>query len=120
MHTLRSYIIGYVLSILFTLAAPALFLWHLSTYHLFPTHLELRVSFVILALLQLAVQLFFFLNINAQKEQRWNVAALAFALCIVTILVGGTLWIMYNLQHGQDTQVGTYLGGQVTPQMEDD
>ena len=120
MHTLRSYIIGFILSLALTLAAPALFLWHLSTGHVFPTHQELRFSFVILAIAQLAVQLIFFLHINRQKEGRWNLAALAFALIVVGILVSGTLWIMYNLQAGQDTQMGTFINGEVTPQMEDD
>jgi len=120
MHTLRSYITGFVLSIALTLIAPALFWWHLSTHHVFPTHQELRFSFVILAIAQLIVQLIFFLHINREKEQRWNLAALAFAIIIVTILIGGTLWIMHNLQAGQDAQMGTFLNGEVTPQMEDD
>jgi len=120
MHTLRSYITGFILSILLTLAAPALLLWHEATGHVFPTHQELRFAFVILAIAQMLIQLIFFLHINREKEQRWNVAALAFAVMVVTILVGGTLWIMYNLQQGQDTEMGTYINGVVTPQMEDD
>ena len=120
MHTLRSYITGFILSIAFTLIAPALFLWHVSTGHIFPTHQELRFSFVILAIAQLIVQLIFFLHINREKEGRWNVAALAFAAIVVMILVSGTLWIMYNLQQGQNTQMGTFINGEVTPQMEND
>ena len=120
MPTLRSYITGFLLSILFTIIAPALLWWHDSTGHIFPTHMELRVAFIILALAQLTVQLVFFLHISREREPRWNVAALAFAILIVTILVGGTLWIMYNLQAGQDTEMGTYINGVITPQMEND
>ncbi len=99
---------------------PRLFFLHESTGHTFPTHQELRFAFVILALAQLVVQLIFFLHIRAKREQQWNLAALAFAAIVVMILVGGTLWIMYNLQEGQDTQMGTYINGVVTPQMEND
>jgi cytochrome o ubiquinol oxidase operon protein cyoD len=96
--TLSRYIWGYVLSIILTFSAVGFFYWHLATGHVFPTHEMLRVAFVILALLQLEVQLMFFLHIGHEGKPRWNLIALLFALLVVFILVGGTLWIMNNLQ----------------------
>jgi cytochrome o ubiquinol oxidase operon protein cyoD len=33
---------------------------------------------------------------NGSSEQRWNVSAFAFTVVTVAIVVGGTLWVMYN------------------------
>ena len=49
-----------------------------------------------LAVVQIFVHLFYFLHMNASSEQRWNVMAFAFTVVIVAIVVGGTLWVMYN------------------------
>jgi cytochrome o ubiquinol oxidase operon protein cyoD len=54
-----------------------------------------------LAIAQLLVQLFCFLHLGQESKPRWNLVALVFALFIVVVLVGGTLWIMHNLGHGQ-------------------
>ena len=49
-----------------------------------------------LAIVQILVHLFYFLHMSSASEQRWNVAAFAFTGVMVAILVGGTLWVMYN------------------------
>jgi len=101
MKTLSAYIIGFVFSIVLTLAAFGLVERHLTTDHIFPTHGVAVSVLVVLAVVQLLVQLLLFLHIDKESKPRWNLAALVFALLIVAILVGGTLWIMRNLSHGQ-------------------
>ncbi len=96
--TTRPYIIGFVLSVALTLAAPALLWWHEATHHMFPTHGELRIAFVVLALLQLCVQLVFFLHLG-RRGTRSNIVVFGFTLFVVCVLVGGTFWIMANLAH---------------------
>ncbi len=92
MHTLTKYILGFVLSIILTLAAFSL------------KGVEMAVPILItLATVQLLVQLVLFLHVGSEQKPRWNLAALALALIIVAILVGGTLWIMNNLAHNQET-----------------
>lgn len=96
---MRPYILGFALSVALTLAAPALVWWHEATQHMFPTHQDLRVAFILFALLQLVVQLVFFLHIGRGEGRQWNAVVLGFALFIVCVLVGGTFWIMQNLQY---------------------
>ena len=52
-----------------------------------------------LAVMQLYVQLIFFLHIAEEKSPRWNVRIFAFMLMVVGIVVGGSLWIMDNLNY---------------------
>lgn len=99
MGTLRTYIIGFILSLLLTLAAPG-FIWlHGYLHHAFPSHGMLGVFFVALALAQLFVQLVFFLHMGKEASPKWNLLALSFAAIVVMIVVGGTLWIMHDLDH---------------------
>ncbi len=100
--TLRSYLTGFLLSLSLTAAAFGLASWHLSAEHLYPPHTVVAGGLVLLALVQLLVQLVFFLHVG-KRSSAWNLSALIFALFIVMFLVLGTLWIMNNLQHSQQT-----------------
>ena len=53
----------------------------------------------VLALAQMGVHLVFFLHITSGPDSINNVLALAFGLLIVVLLVFGSLWIMYHLNH---------------------
>jgi cytochrome o ubiquinol oxidase subunit IV len=113
--TVFSYAVGFLLSILLTLAAFGLVLLQVQSDALFSDSV-LYGALLSSAIIQLFVQLFFFLHVGKESGPRWNLAALLFALIVVLILVGGTLWIMFNLQHG--TMVGPFENGIVTPQTE--
>lgn len=90
--SLTSYIIGFILSILFTVAAYAA-----VVYHLFDNH-AVVVSFIVgLAILQLLVQLIFFLHLTSSSGPNWNLQSFIFTVIIVGILVGGNIWIMISL-----------------------
>jgi len=119
MTSLTSYITGYVLSLLLTIGAAGILELHFYTHHTFPTHEMLTVLFVALALVQLVVQLYFFLHVGKGQNKHWNMAALGFALFVIAILVGGTLWIMHNLQSRMVTG-NPYIGNQIQVQDEDD
>lgn len=54
---------------------------------------------VSLAVLQLTVQLVFFLHVGREERPRWNMTALIFMLIILIIIVAGSLWIMNNLNY---------------------
>jgi len=103
---LTSYTVGFVLSILLTLAA-----YFSVTQHIF-TGNALIIFIAILALVQLVVQLFFFLHLNKMKS-RWNAVIFWFMLLIVAILVGGSLWIMKNLNYNMTpAQINAYMNNQ--------
>lgn len=121
MKSLTAYIIGFVLSIVLTLIAFGFAYMHILSDHTFPTHEMLLPLLIGLALVQLGVQLVFFLHLGREEKPKWNLLASLFALFVVFILVGGTLWIMHNLAHNQHgTLNDIYTGGDITPQTEND
>ena len=61
-----------------------------------PRHLII-VGVFVLAILQISVHLRYFLHLSFGSPQNWNLLAILFALFIIIIMVGGTLWIMNDL-----------------------
>ncbi|MGJ4884089.1 MULTISPECIES: cytochrome o ubiquinol oxidase subunit IV [unclassified Bradyrhizobium] len=60
---------------------------------------SIPVAIIVLAIAQMGVHLVFFLHITTGPDNTNNVLALAFGLLIVFLVVGGSLWIMANLNH---------------------
>ena len=58
---------------------------------------SIPVALVVLAIAQMGVHLVFFLHITTGPDNANNVMALAFGLLIVFLVIGGSLWIMANL-----------------------
>jgi cytochrome o ubiquinol oxidase operon protein cyoD len=112
--TLRSYITGFTLSLVFTLLAFGLVWVHMISQHQSLPHGLLVPALVVLGVAQLLVQLIFFLHVGNESKPRWNLTVLIFALLTVFIIVGGTLWIMQNLQH--TAQMQDMFTGEVAPQ----
>jgi cytochrome o ubiquinol oxidase operon protein cyoD len=119
MKTLRTYQIGFIISVLLTLAAAYLIWLHEATLHQFPTHEALYVSLTALAVLQLLAQISFFLHVDQEEEGKWGVVSLLLTSIIVCILIGGTLWVMSNLAPGHSGQV-PFLNSTITPQNTND
>ncbi len=91
--TQKSYIIGFILSIVLTIIPYTLVVNHLLTED------ALIISIVFLGVIQLLVQLIFFLHLSSHPSQRWNLITFSFTVLIVVILVIGSLWIMYNMNY---------------------
>ncbi len=89
--TLKSYLTGLFLSLLFTFVAFALVGKHLMSVT------GLYITLTALAIAQLFAQVICFLRLNVSQEGRWNTMPFIFTFVIVGVLVGGSLWIMYNL-----------------------
>ena len=51
----------------------------------------------ILAVVQVVVHLRFFLHLDLKSTPRENVLALSFAVVLICIMIGGSLWIMLDL-----------------------
>lgn len=81
---------GFVLSLLLTLAS-----FGMAMGGAFPPSISIA-TIVLSAVLQIIVQMHFFLHLDASSAQRWNVLAFAYTLIIIVFVVAGTLWIMYN------------------------
>ncbi|MBV9457728.1 MAG: cytochrome o ubiquinol oxidase subunit IV [Bradyrhizobium sp.] len=60
---------------------------------------SIPVAIIVLAIAQMGVHLVFFLHITTGPDNTNNVMALAFGLLIIFLVIGGSLWIMANLNH---------------------
>ena len=96
--TLFSYVSGFVLSLICTgLAYTAATSMHSSSV--------LTLVFVlVLALLQLCVQLVFFLHLGKEKKSGWKIVIFVTTLIGMSILVVGSLWIMNHLNYSMNMQ----------------
>ena len=59
----------------------------------------LPFALVVLAIAQMGVHLVFFLHITTSPDNLNNALALAFGILIVFLLIGGSMFIMANLNH---------------------
>jgi cytochrome o ubiquinol oxidase operon protein cyoD len=58
---------------------------------------SIPVAIIVLAIAQMGVHLVFFIHITTGPDNTNNVMALAFGMLIVFLVIGGSLWIMANL-----------------------
>jgi len=89
----KSYMIGFVLSIILTAIPFALVM------HPVMSHDATLISVLIFAVIQVIVHLVYFLHLDRSSEQRWNVIAFIFAALIIAFVVGLSLWIMFSIHH---------------------
>jgi cytochrome o ubiquinol oxidase operon protein cyoD len=89
----KSYATGFIFSIILTGLAFALVMSG--------TFSRSTVLFGIFcaAIVQILVHLHYFLHLDTSSAMRWNVLVLVFALLIMILFVGGTIWIMYHLNY---------------------
>ena len=88
---LTSYIIGFILSIVLTIAA-----YILVVNQVLGSSIVLIVI-ILLALIQLIVQLFFFLHLAEEEKPRWNLIFFINTIGIILLVVVGSIWIMQHL-----------------------
>lgn len=89
--TFRSYVIGFVGSILLTIISFFL----VATQFLSGPNLIYTIAS--LALLQAIIQLIFFLHIGQEAKPRWESVVFIFMFIILLIIVIGSLWVMQDL-----------------------
>jgi cytochrome o ubiquinol oxidase operon protein cyoD len=90
--SLRSYLTGFVLSVILT----AIPFWLVMGNVLNDT---LGTSIVIMgfAAVQIVVHMIYFLHMNTKSEGGWTFIALAFTLTLVVITLAGSIWVMYHM-----------------------
>lgn len=93
MPTYKSYLLGFILSILLTFTA-----YFIVAYQLLVGGL-LVLTIVGLAIIQLLVQLILFLHLGQEAGPRWKLAAWISTVAVILIIVTGSLWIMDNLSY---------------------
>jgi cytochrome o ubiquinol oxidase operon protein cyoD len=95
-HSRKNYVTGFVLAIVLTVIP-----FGLVAMKLLPREAMFLVI-AVLAIVQVVVHLRFFLNMNLTTTPRENILAMAFAAVLIFIMVGGTLWIMFDLDYRHD------------------
>jgi cytochrome o ubiquinol oxidase subunit IV len=90
---LSRYIAGFVLSVMFTLAAYLLVTHHAADRNAL---VGLVIAF---ALAQFFTQLMLFLHLGEETNPRWKLVVFVFMTGVVAILIGGSLWIMTSLNN---------------------
>ena len=89
--SLTSYTVGFVLSLVLTLLS-----FGCVMSGALPQHLVVP-GIVAFCVLQLLVQLGFFLHMGTAPEQRDNLSIGVFSLLIIAIVVVGSIWVMHNM-----------------------
>ncbi len=91
--SLKPYITGFVLAAVLTLI-PFLMVMNNSA-----STKTLVVVIFSAAIVQIMVHLRYFLHLRFTHDQRWDVFTFVFTAVVVLTLVGGSIWIMYSLNH---------------------
>lgn len=112
-RSIKSYIVGFALSVALTLTAYLFVNAHVaSAHHDFSHHFLIGIV-MLLASIQLIVQLVFFLHLDREPRPYWNLQVLLFAAGVIAIVVIGSLWIMNNLNYRMmPSEVNQYMRSQ--------
>lgn len=98
MHTdhgsFRSYMTGFILAVILT-AIP----FGLVMYPVFDSPGITALVILGLGMVQIVVHMVYFLHMNTKSEGGWTMLALIFTVMLVFIVLSGSLWVMYNLDH---------------------
>lgn len=89
--SLKAYIIGFIGSILLTVASFLLVLTKTLSGK------ALVYTIVTLALIQAIIQLLFFLHVGQEEKPQWETVVFCFMVLVLFIVAGGSLWIMSDL-----------------------
>ena len=96
---IRSYFLGFFISFVLTIIAYSSVVMHLSTQHTTPSDKALIILLPILAIIQLMVQLIFFLHVSLTPKSRLNLIFLISTGSVILLVVIGSLWIMSHLNY---------------------
>lgn len=91
--TARSYVVGFILSLVCTIIP----------YSLVVNHSLSRSALMVLifgfALLQMVIQITFFLHLGRGPKPRWNLLFFVATVALILVIVGGSVMIMSNLHY---------------------
>jgi cytochrome o ubiquinol oxidase operon protein cyoD len=92
--SLKGYTIGFILSVILT----AIPLW-LVMGKVFDKSSTTAIVVLAFAAVQIVVHMVYFLHMNTKSEGGWSMLALIFTVVLVVIMLSGSLWVMYHLNH---------------------
>ena len=89
--SLRGYLTGFVLAAILTIIP----FW-LVMGHVFDNRWLTITLVLILAVVQIFVHIVYFLHLDTHSEGGWNMMAFIFTIVLVVIVLGASIWVMYN------------------------
>lgn len=92
--TFREYVTGFVLSVILT--AIPFYLVMTGALH---DKATTAVVISLFAIVQVVVHMIYFLHMSPKSEGGWNMLALIFTAIVVLIVLSGSSWVMYHLNH---------------------
>jgi cytochrome o ubiquinol oxidase operon protein cyoD len=96
-HANRLLYVGFGLSLILTLAAFGLVMARQNSDNSTAMTGAIVAVLSVLAIGQLLTQLIFFFHLSHEERPRLNSTSFTFMAIVVALLIGGSLWIMYNL-----------------------
>ena len=107
----RTYVQGFLLSIVLTFLAYTLVLMHTNS-GILPTVLLIAIILLI-ALIQLFVQLTFFLHLGEGATPKWNIVFFVITFTTILVVIAASAWIMNHLNYNMTPlQVNQYIQNQ--------
>ena len=91
---MKGYVTGFVLALILT----AIPFW-LVMDKVFGRSSVTAIVILGIAAVQIVVHMVYFLHMNAKSEGGWTMLSLLFTLVLVVIVLSGSLWVMYQLDH---------------------
>lgn len=92
--SLKSYAVGFVLSVILT----AIPFW-LVMGNVIENSGTTAMVILGFAAVQIVVHMIYFLHMNTKAEGGWSMLALIFTVVLVVIMLAGSIWVMYHLNH---------------------
>jgi len=92
--------LGFVVSIILTVASYRI----VTHYHL--TNWLLTFTIFGFGTAQALVQLVFFLHLGLESKPHWNTITFLFMVLVIFVVIGGSLWIMNNLNYNLMPDMG--------------
>ena len=89
--SLRGYLTGFVLAAILTIIP----FW-LVMAHVFDNRWLTITLVLLLAVVQILVHIIYFLHLDTHSEGGWNMMAFIFTIVLVVIVLGASIWVMYN------------------------
>jgi cytochrome o ubiquinol oxidase operon protein cyoD len=92
--SMKSYVTGFVLAVILT----AIPFW-LVMGKVIGNSSTAGLVLLGIAAVQIVVHMVYFLHMNSKSEGGWNMLALIFTVMLVVIMLSGSIWVMYHMNH---------------------
>ncbi len=73
----------------------------ISTAALIGTYLFAQINWLVMLLTftQSVAVLVYFLHLGIENKPRWNLIVFLFMLVLIIVVIGGSMWVMYNIDY---------------------